>query len=116
MAVFIKFPENHQFIFTKIFGDSPRIRIIEFFIITRIEGDIDNPPWTYLSQISRLLNLSKSSVKKTIDLLIDEGFLVEKKIETHQQNPKRNIRVKKNNPLFSELIEFYKGIKKILQK
>ncbi|MCP4764074.1 MAG: MarR family transcriptional regulator [archaeon] len=108
---FIDFPSNYIFIFTKIFGDTPRVKIIEFFILTFINAEKETPPWTYISQVSRVLNLSKSSVKKIIDKMIKEEFLIEKKIETHAKNPQRNIKINKKKPVVSELVDFYQKIR-----
>ena len=109
MVKSIFFPEDYQFIFTPIFGDTPRVRITEFFIATTIKSD--NPPWTFIAQISRLLSLSKSSVKNTIDNMLKDGFLIEKKIETHQKNPQRNIRINNENRTINHLKNFYNELK-----
>lgn len=112
MVKSIFFSEDYQFIFTTIFGDTPRVRIIEFFIATTIKSD--NPPWTFMAQISRLLGLSKSSVKNTVDNMLNGGFLIEKKIETHQKNPQRNIRLNNENRTIVQLKDFYDKLKHVI--
>ena len=112
MVKTIFFPEDYQFIFTPIFGDTPRVRITEFFIATTIKSD--NPPWTFMAQISRLLDLSKSSVKNTVDNMLNDGFLIEKKIETHQKNPQRNIRLNNENRTIMQLRDFYSKLKQVI--
>ena len=109
MVKSIIFSQDYQFKFTEIFGGTPRVRILEFFITTTINSD--NPPWTYIAQISRILSLSKSSVKNTIDNMLKDGFLIEKKIETHQKNPQRNIRINNKNRTISHLKNFYNELK-----
>jgi DNA-binding MarR family transcriptional regulator len=111
MVKSIFFPEDYKFIFTTIFGDTPRIRIIEFFIVTTIKSD--NPPWTFMAQISRLLGLPKSSVKNVVDNMLNDGFLIENKIETHQKNPQRNIRINNENRTISHLKNFYNELKHV---
>jgi len=112
MVKSIFFPEDYQFIFTTIFGDTPRVRITEFFIATTIKSD--NPPWTFMAQISRLLDLSKSSVKNTVDNMLNDGFLIERKIETHQKNPQRNIRINNENRTIIQLMDFYSKLKQVI--
>lgn len=99
------FPKNYRFILTQIFGETTRVKILEFFLC--ISADEKYSPTTYISQISRILTLSKSSVKKIIDFLIFENFLIEQKIETHQKNPRRDIRLNTDNLKVIKLIELY---------
>ncbi|MBD3352870.1 MAG: hypothetical protein GF364_15405 [Candidatus Lokiarchaeota archaeon] len=103
------FSDDYSFRFIRIFGNTPRIKILEFFVY--LYDKTGKQPWSYISQLSRLLKLSKSSVKKVIDSLIYENILIEKKIETHAKHPKRNISIKTNKPIVLELLEFYRKIK-----
>jgi len=105
------FPENYSFILTQIFGETPRIKIIEFFLF--ISSDKKTIPTSYISQISRILILSKSSVKNVIDALTNEKILIEKKIETHQKYPQRDIRLNTDNLKVKKLMDFYKQLIKI---
>lgn len=104
----IEFPDDYNFIFPNLFGNTPRVKILEFFIAT---SNNNNNPWSYISQISRLIKLSKSSVKNAIENLLQSKILIEKKIETHAKNPQRNLRLNKDNNEIKELIRFYKSIK-----
>ena len=105
------FPKNYSFVLTKIFGDTPRTKIIEFFLC--ISSDKKKIPSSYISQISRILGLSKSSVKIIADNLIKEKFLIEKTIETHQKNPQRDIRLNTDNMKVIKLMDFYNQLIKI---
>jgi predicted transcriptional regulator len=67
-----------------------------------------------MAQISRLLDLSKSSVKNTVDNMLNDGFLIEKKIETHQKNPQRNIRLNNENRTIMQLMDFYSKLKQVI--
>jgi len=105
------FPQNHVYVLTKLFGDTPRVRILEFFIVTSM--DAEGTPISHISQIARILKLSKSTVKQNIDDMIKSGLLIEKKIETHAQNPQRNVRINKGHLLITEMLAFYHRIKNI---
>lgn len=107
----IIFPTSYNFILTPIFGVSSQVKILEFFIFLLDQSK--NPPWSNISQISRILDLSKSSVKKIVDEFIKERILLEKKIETHAKNPKREVRINQENPIVLEVLNLYKNLKLI---
>ncbi|MHA1338624.1 MAG: hypothetical protein ACTSRZ_00045 [Promethearchaeota archaeon] len=106
------FPKSYKFLLTKYFGDTYRVRVMEFllYILKNWDSTLFESPKTYISQISKLTKLSKSSVKKAIDELIQENVLIENKEETHAKYPRRFVYLDKNNPITMELFEFYKKI------
>ena len=105
------FPKNYSFVLTQIFGGTPRTKIVEFFLC--ISSNQKIIPTSYISQISRILDLSKSSVKTIVDNLINEKFLIERTIETHQKNPQRDIRLNTDNLKVTKLMDFYNQLIKI---
>jgi hypothetical protein len=107
----ITFPKDYKFIFTNIFGDTSQVKILEFFIFTIDQSK--NPPWTHITQISRILKISKSSIKKVIDEFIKKEVLIEKKIETHAKNPKRDVRINHENQIVLEILTLYKKLKSL---
>ena len=102
------FPKDYLFVLTQIFGETTRIKILEFFLSISLDKKI--APTSYISQISRILTLSKSSVKDVIDSLLKEDFLIENKVETHQKNPQRDIRLNIANVKVTKLMDFYKQL------
>lgn len=84
------------------------MRLLEFFLY--ISAQADARVFTYISQISRLLDMSKSSVKKNVDELIESGILDESTVETHAQNPKRNLSLNEDNEDVRKLRHFYNDL------
>jgi len=105
----ISISKKYKYLFTDVFGDTPRVKVIEllFYMLMNSENE---PPKTYISQISRFTKLSKSSVKYAIDDLIKNKILIEVKEKTHAKYPKRFVYIDRNNQITNELYLLYKKI------
>ncbi|MHA1821412.1 MAG: hypothetical protein ACTSU2_00685 [Promethearchaeota archaeon] len=106
----IEFPEDYQFRFIKLFGDTPRVKVLEFFIALYILAKKEYSPISYISQIARLLGISKSSVKNSVDALTADNILIEKRESSHIQHPKRNFKLNLKNEYVLKLINFYERL------
>ena len=96
----------------EIFGSSVIVGVFDILCYNYLqESKSEKPIWFNLSELAKSAKISKSSVKRTIDILLVKDFILEKKIETHAKNPPRNIRLNENNPVIQELIFFYRKIR-----
>ncbi len=94
---------------TRLFGNSVNIKIIEILLNNAIaEQKSGKTLWYNFSHIAEQAKVSKSSGKRILDDLIENGFVEEKKIETHAQFPPRLVRLQIYHPAINELLFFYK--------
>jgi hypothetical protein len=70
--------------------------------------------WQNFSKIAQQAAVSKSSGKRIIEELLKKKMVEEKKIETHAQNPPRQVRLNTTHPAVNELIFFFKKIRGFL--
>ena len=98
-----------NFYLTRIFGNSVNVKIIEILLKNAIEEQKSGKTlWYNFSHIAEQAKVSKSSGKRILDDLIENGFVEEKKIETHAQFPPRLVRLQTYHPAINELLFFYK--------
>jgi hypothetical protein len=100
---------------TIIFGDTVQVRIMEILLqLTIQEQKGDQIIWQNFSDIAKQAQVAKSSSKRILDHLISQGYIEEKKYETHAQNPPRFVRLRTDHPAIRELIFFFKKIRGML--
>ena len=96
----------------EIFGDSVQVRVLDRLCASLIKEVSDSKPqWMNLSQIALKSEVAKSSVKRVVDELLKKQLVIEQPIQTHAQNPPRNIRLNDSNPIIGELLFFYRKIR-----
>ena len=100
--------KKKKFILTKIFGESVRVKILEILIENMLQKEIK---WLNISEIAKLCNISTSSSKRIVDILIEEGLVDLKPIQTHAKNPEKEIRLNLDNKLINELVFFFRKLK-----
>ena len=101
--------KSKNYYLTRIFGNSVNVKIIEILLKNAIaEQKSGKILWYNYSNIADQAKVSKSSGKRILDDLIEQGFVEEKKIETHAQFPPRLVRLKMYHPAINELLFFYK--------
>ena len=92
----------------EIFGDSVQVRVLDRLCALLIkEGPDSKLQWMNLSQLASKSEVAKSSVKRVVDDLLLKKLVMEQKIQTHAQNPPRNIRLNDSNPVIGELLFFF---------
>ena len=106
---------NPRFYLIHLFGDSVQVRIIDTLCSLIIQEQAnDSLNWINLSQIAVKAQIAKSSVKRIVDDLIAEEYILEKEISTHAQNPPRYIRLNEAQPVVREMLFFYRKIRGFL--
>ncbi len=104
-----------SFYLTKLLGTSVQIKIIEILLRNTLEEQIEGKIlWKNFSTIASQAQVAKSSGKRILDLLIQQGYVEEKRIETHAQTPPRMVRLNANHPAITELIFFFKKVRGFL--
>ena len=104
-----------RFYLLHLFGSSVNVKIMEILLQTAIA----NPPgasviWHNFSELSQQASVARSSGKRILDNLLTQGFILEKKIETHAQNPPRMVRLNDDNLAIQELMFFYRKVRGFL--
>ena len=96
----------------QVFGTSVQVQILDALcgLITQ-EAQSDTLKWINLSNLASLTHVAKSSVKRIVDQLITQEWVEEKQINTHAQNPPREIRLNVTHPVIKELLFFYQKIR-----
>lgn len=106
---------SFRFILPQLFGDTVQIKIIEILLRNLLEEQKQaHPIWMNFSEIAEIGQIAKSSSKRILDLLLIQGFIEEKQIETHAQNPPRMIHLVSNHPVVAELLFFFKKARGLL--
>jgi DNA-binding MarR family transcriptional regulator len=100
--------QKTDFILTRIFGKSVRVKILEILIENTLQKEII---WLNISEIAKLCGISTSSSKRIVDKLIEEGLVDLKPIQTHAKNPEKEIRLNLDSKLINELIFFFRKLK-----
>ncbi|MFX0188786.1 MAG: hypothetical protein ACFE8A_13735 [Candidatus Hodarchaeota archaeon] len=100
--------QKTDFILTRIFGKSVRVKILEILIENTLQKEII---WLNISEIAKLCGISTSSSKRIVDNLIEEGLVDLKPIQTHAKNPEKEIRLNLDSKLINELIFFFRKLK-----
>jgi DNA-binding MarR family transcriptional regulator len=100
--------QKTDFILTRIFGKSVRVKILEILIENTLQKEII---WLNISEIAKLCGISTSSSKRIVDKLIEEGLVDLKPIQTHAKNPEKEIRLNLDRKLINELIFFFRKLK-----
>ncbi|MFW9898167.1 MAG: winged helix-turn-helix transcriptional regulator [Candidatus Thorarchaeota archaeon] len=100
--------QKPDFILTRIFGKSVRVKILEILIENTLQKEII---WLNISEIAKLCGISTSSSKRIVDKLIEEGLVDLKPIQTHAKNPEKEIRLNLDRKLINELIFFFRKLK-----
>lgn len=98
----------------KLFGDTVQVRILEVLLKLLLEQENQSEEkslWLNISEISRKAHSSKSSAKRVLDYLIDQGYLIEKEIVTHAQSPPRFFRLNTTHPAVRDLVFFYTKVR-----
>ena len=100
--------QKTDFILTRIFGKSVRVKILEILIENTLQKEII---WLNISEIAKLCGISTSSSKRIVDELIEEGLVDLKPIQTHAKNPEKEIRLNLDSKLINELVFFFRKLK-----
>ena len=100
--------QKTNFILTRIFGKSVRVKILEILVENMLQKEIK---WLNISELAKLCGISTSSSKRIVDKLIEEGLADLKHIQTHAKNPEKEIRLNLDNKLINELIFFFRKLK-----
>jgi len=100
--------KTNDFLLTKIFGNTVRIKVFEILIRSALKNEKE---WLNISKVAKIANISTSSSKRVIDDLIKEGLIVLKPVQTHAKNPEKEIQLNLDNKIVSELIFFYRKLK-----
>ena len=100
--------QKTNFILTRIFGKSVRVKILEILIENTLQKEII---WLNISEIAKLCGISTSSSKRIVDELIEEGLVDLKPIQTHAKNPEKEIRLNLDSKLINELVFFFRKLK-----
>lgn len=101
-----------RFFLPQLFGSSVQVKIIEILLKNYIEErKSEEINWENFSDIARLAGVAKSSSKRILDDLIRKGFVEEKKVSTHAQNPPRLIRLNLAHPAIGDLVFFYRKVR-----
>lgn len=95
-----------------IFGNSVQIQILDTLCKFSLK-DLQNNSykWLNLSQLAKESKVAKSSVKRVVDTLLTKDIIEEKKIQTHAQNPPREVRLNQSSPIVKELLFFFQKIR-----
>ncbi len=110
-------PENFspKLSLPRLFGDTVQVKILEALLRNAIAEEKTNKViWLNFSDIAQMADVARSSGKRILDHLIFEGFLEEKKYETHAQNPPRLVRLMVEHPAVGKLQEFYSKVRPFL--
>jgi len=97
-----------KYILTGIFGNTVRIKILEVLLETNLEKEMT---WLNISEIAKIAGISTSSSKRIVDQLIQENLVEKKPIQTHAQNPEKEIHLNLDNKIVRELIFFYRKLR-----
>ena len=100
--------QKTDFILTRIFGKSVRVKILEILIENTLQKEII---WLNISELAKLCGISTSSSKRIVDELIEEGLVDLKPIQTHAKNPEKEIRLNLDSKLINELVFFFRKLK-----
>ena len=104
-----------RFYLPQLFGSSVNIKIIETLLQTAItQNSSATVQWHNFSELSQQASVARSSGKRILDNLLARGFILEKKIATHAQNPPRMVRLNDDNLAIQELIFFYRKVRGFL--
>ena len=100
---------------SQIFGSSVQVQILDTLCgLVLEEKPNQGLSWVNLSQLAAKATVAKSSAKRIVDGLLDQDLLEEKPIQTHAQNPPREIRLNTKHPVIKELLFFYRKIRGFL--
>jgi len=104
-----------RFYLLQLFGSSVNVKIIEILLQTAITQKSGTPvSWHNFSELSKQASVARSSGKRILDTLLAQGFILEKKVATHAQNPPRMVRLNDDNLAIQELIFFYRKVRGFL--
>ena len=106
---------SFRFILPQVFGDTVQIKVMEILLRNLIEEQKQaHPIWLNFSDIAEIGHIAKSSSKRILEQLLKQGYIEEKQIETHAQNPPRMIHLVSNHPVMVELLFFFKKARGLL--
>mgnify|MGYP006296856797 CR=1 FL=1 len=111
MIVSLTMATKKRFLLEKIFGDTVRIKVLEILLESGLSEEIQ---WLNISEIARIAGISTSSSKRIVDDLIQEGLADLHQIETHAQNPEKQVRLNTDLKIMRELSFFYRKLKGFL--
>lgn len=104
-----------RFILSSLFGPAVQVKILEILLKQAIEEQKEGKIlWQNFSDIAKEAKVAKSSGKRILDQLKAAGFIEEKVVQTHAQNPPRMIRIRMEHPAIAELLFFYKKVRGFL--
>ncbi len=96
-----------RFILPALFGYSVQVKILEILLRNAVEeAKVEHPVWLNFSDIAKQARVAKSSGKRILDSLKKNGWIEEKKIETHAQSPPRSGAVSKRPSCDCRIIIF----------
>ena len=104
-----------RFYLLDLFGSSVNVKIMEILLQTAIAQNSGAPVlWHNFSELSNQASVARSSGKRILDDLLAKGFLIEKNVATHAQNPPRMVRLNEDNLAIQELMFFYRKVRGFL--
>ena len=104
-----------RFYLLQLFGSSVNVKILEILLQTAIAQTVGIPvQWHNFSELSNQASVARSSGKRILDNLLAQGFLIEKNVATHAQNPPRMVRLNEDNLAIQELMFFYRKVRGFL--
>ena len=97
-----------KFILSELFGNTVRIKLLEILLENSLKKD---SVWLNISELAKIAGISTSSSKRIVDELIRDKIVDLKTIQTHAQNPEKEIQLNLDNNFVRELIFFYRKVK-----